>query len=96
MSGPTIFVRFSKGLAAFLFLPFEIRTGHFLTSLDRFIAIKIFFIAIKRFRLVTGHECPVFGRSGYQMVGIGIRYNPNTARGSVFGGVLYDHSDHSY
>jgi hypothetical protein len=28
------FVRISNGLAAILFLPFENRTGHFLTSLD--------------------------------------------------------------
>jgi hypothetical protein len=42
----------------------------------------------KRSRLVTGHECPVFGRSGYRMSGTGIRSNPNTACGSVFGGLL--------
>ena len=40
------FVRFSNGLAAILFLPFEIRTGHFLTSLDRFGMKKIFFMPL--------------------------------------------------
>jgi hypothetical protein len=54
---------------------------------------KIFFLWLFSFlklsKLATGHECLVFGRSGYPMVGTGIRYNPNTARGSVFGGSLY-------
>ena len=43
----------------------------------------------KRSRLASGFFCPVFGRSGYQMVGTGIRSNPNTASGSVLGGLLY-------
>jgi hypothetical protein len=70
---------------------FENQTGYFLTSLNRFGMNKIFFMAlffIKRSRLATEHECPVFGCSAKQMVGTGIRFNPNTARGSVFGGLL--------
>jgi hypothetical protein len=47
-----------------------------LASLDRFGQKNILFMTlffIKRSRLATGYECPVFGRSGYQMVGTGIR-----------------------
>jgi hypothetical protein len=43
----------------------------------------------KRARLTSGFFCPVFGRSDIRMSGTGIRLNPNTARGSVFGGLLY-------
>ncbi len=43
----------------------------------------------KRSRLVRKISGPDFKWSGYQMFGTGIRYNPNTARGSVFGGLLY-------
>jgi hypothetical protein len=63
-----------------------------LASLDCFGIKNILFVTlffIKRSRLATRHKCPVFGRSGYQMVGTGIRYNPNTTRGSVFGGLLH-------
>jgi hypothetical protein len=65
----------------------------FLTaSLDRFGIKNILFMLpffIKRSLLVAGHECPVFKWSGYQMVDTGLRYNPNTASGSVFGCLLY-------
>jgi hypothetical protein len=33
-------------VAAILFLPFEIRTGYFLTSLDRFGMNKFFFMTV--------------------------------------------------
>ncbi len=92
MSGPTIFVRFSNVLAAILFLPFEIRTGHFLTSLDRFGMNKILFmtlLCIKQSSLVDRTRCPVFGRFDIRMPGTGIRFNPNTDGGSVFGCLLY-------
>ncbi len=59
-------------VAAILFLPFEIRTGHFLTSLNRFAINKIFFITlffIKRSRLATGQKSPVLEWSGIQMPG---------------------------
>ncbi len=67
-------------VAAILFLPFENRTGRFfIASLDHFVMNKIFFMTlffIKRSMLVTGHFCPVFKWSGYQMVDTGIRLNP--------------------
>ena len=44
--------------------------------------------------LATGHFCPDFKWSGYQMPRTGIRSNPNPARGSVFGGLLYSKSNH--
>jgi hypothetical protein len=44
----------------------------------------------KRSRLESGFFCPDFKWSGIQMPRNGIRYNPNTARGSVFRGLLYD------
>jgi hypothetical protein len=44
---------------------------------------------IKLSMLVTGHECPVFGRFDIRMPGTGIRLNPNTNGGSVFGCLLY-------
>jgi hypothetical protein len=87
-----LFVSRFQMVAAILFLPFEIRTRYFLTSLDRFGMNKIFFydrLLIKQSRLATGHKCPVFGWSGYQMSRTGIRLNPNTDRDSVFGGLLY-------
>jgi hypothetical protein len=40
-------------------------------------------------KLATGFFCPDFKWSGFQMPGTGIRYNPNTASGSVLGGLLY-------
>jgi hypothetical protein len=52
--------------------------------------VKNIIFVPKRSRLAAGFFCPVFGRSGYQMVGTGIRCNPNTARGSVYGGLLYN------
>jgi hypothetical protein len=88
-SGPDLFVRISNGLAAILFLPFEIRTGYFLASLNRFGMNKIFFITIKLSRLANQTQSLDFKWSDIQMPGTGIRYNPNTASGSVFGGVLY-------
>jgi hypothetical protein len=63
----------------------------FLTaSLERF-DIKRYFdhLLIKQSRLANRTQSPDFKWSGYPMVGTGIRCNPNTARGSVFGGVLY-------
>jgi hypothetical protein len=39
--------------------------------------------------LATGQKSPDFKWSGFQMPGTGIRLNLNTARGSVFGGLLY-------
>ncbi len=92
MSGPTIFVPFSNALAAILFLPFEIRTGHFLTSLDRFGMNKILFMTLlcmKRSSLVDRTRRPVFGRFDIRMIGTGIRYNSKTDHGSVFGCLLY-------
>jgi hypothetical protein len=79
-------------LAAILFLPFEIQTEVFLTSsLDRFInkGHKKYFFMPKQSRLASGYFCPDFKWSGIQIPGTGIRYNPNTARGSVFGGLRY-------
>jgi hypothetical protein len=52
-------------------------------------------LLIKRSRLATGPECPVFGQSGYRMSGTGIRSNLNTDSGSVFGGLLYLDVGHS-
>jgi hypothetical protein len=49
---------------------------------------KTFFF-IKRSRLILGHECPVFGRSGYRMVGTS-RNRPFETRTSLgFGCLLY-------
>jgi hypothetical protein len=42
----------------------------------------------KRSRLATGHFCPAFGWSGYQMIGTGIRLNSKARHGSAFGWVL--------
>ncbi len=65
----------------------------FLTaSLDRFGIKNILFMPlffIKRSRLATGHECPVFGRFDIRMVGTVIRLYSKTDRGSVFGCLLY-------
>ncbi len=92
MSGPTIFVRFANGGGHFVFT-IQNPDRIFLTaSLDRFGIKNILFMPlffIKRSMLVTGHECPVFKWSRYQMVGTGIRLNSNTDGGSVFGCLLY-------
>jgi hypothetical protein len=42
----TLFITGFQMVAAILFLPFEIRTGYFLNSLDRFGMNKIFFMTI--------------------------------------------------
>ena len=63
-----------------------------LASLDRFGIKNILFMTlffIKRSMLVTGHECPVFGRFDIRMPGTGIRCNSKTDHGSVFGCLLY-------
>jgi hypothetical protein len=87
--GLDLFVRISNGknkmAANFVFF-------NILASLDRFVIKNILFVTlffIKWSRLAIGHELPVFGRSCYRMSGTGIRSNPTTDRGSVFGGLLY-------
>jgi hypothetical protein len=72
-------------LAAILFLKIS-------ASLDCFDIKNILFMTlffIKRSRLATGQKSPDFKWSGFQMPGTGIRSNPNTDHGSVFGGSLY-------
>jgi hypothetical protein len=43
----------------------------------------------KQSSLANQTQSPDFKWFGYQMVGAGIRYNPNTASGSVLGCLLY-------
>jgi hypothetical protein len=54
-------------MAAILFLPFEIRTGHFLTSLDRFGTKKIFFMTLYSKMVYASNRTFL---SGFQMVWI--------------------------
>jgi hypothetical protein len=92
MSGPTIFVRFSNGGSHFVFTIRNPDRTFLTASLDRFGIKNILFITlffIKRSMLVTGQECPVFGRFDIRMPGTGIRLNLNTDGGSVFGCLLY-------
>jgi hypothetical protein len=89
--GLDLFVRISNGKNKMAAKTRWSTIRNILASLDRFInkGHKNILFMPKRSTLAIRFFCLDFKWSGYRMSGTGIRYNPNTARGSVFGGLLY-------
>jgi hypothetical protein len=74
----------NKGHKNILFMPKQSRLASGFFCLD---------FKWSGFQIVRLSNGPAFKWSSYRMPGTGIRYNPNTTRGSVFGGLLYQTSE---